>query len=197
MAHIDFLCASLLAATFGGSMLLAQTPSPTSKAPPAPATLRAILLEQLRSTHNKADWFTPMNAAVAGLTPEQARWVPSNAAGQLDPNANHSVGMLAAHLAFWNERALMQLRGEKPPAFGGNNDETFNRFDAAAWTDIVQRLDRVMAGIEQAVERMPEDKLVRFAPMLANISAHNAYHTGQILYVRKLHGDWDPANGVK
>ncbi|MEP6937737.1 MAG: hypothetical protein ABI871_06680, partial [Chthoniobacterales bacterium] len=29
------------------------------------------------------------------------------------------------------------------------------------------------------------------------ISTHNAYHTGQILYVRKLQGSWNPANGVK
>jgi hypothetical protein len=55
-----------------------------------------------------------MNNAVAGLTAEQAKWVPKNAQGKLDPNANHSVGMLAYHLVFWNENALARLRGEKP-----------------------------------------------------------------------------------
>ena len=34
-----------------------------------PMTLKAVLLEQLRSTHNKAEWFVPANTAVAGLTP--------------------------------------------------------------------------------------------------------------------------------
>lgn len=33
--------------------------------------------------------------------------------------------------------------------------------------------------------------------MLANISTHNAYDTGQILYVRKLQGSFDAKNGVK
>ena len=39
-----------------------------------PMTLKAVLLEQLRSTHNKAEWFVPANTAVAGLTPAQASW---------------------------------------------------------------------------------------------------------------------------
>ena len=54
--------------------LLAQTTKPTP-----PATLRSILLAQLRSTHNKAEWFVPVNTAIANLTPEQARWVPTSA----------------------------------------------------------------------------------------------------------------------
>jgi hypothetical protein len=164
---------------------------------PAPATLRSTLLAQLHSTHDKADWSTPPNAAVAGLTPEQARWIPPNAAGKTDPNANHSVGMLATHLVFWNERALTTLRGEKPAPLTTSNDETFNNFDATSWTDITQRLDRVMTALEQLVETAPEEKLARIAPTIANISTHNAYHTGQILYVRKLQGSWNPANGVK
>ena len=63
-----------------------------------------------------------MNNAVVGLTAEQAKWVPKNAQGKLDPNANHSVGMLAYHLVFWNENALARLRGEKPTN-PSNNDE--------------------------------------------------------------------------
>ena len=52
-----------------------------------PMTLKAVLLEQLRSTHNKAEWFVPANTAVAGLTPAQASWT--------DKSGNHSVGQLA------------------------------------------------------------------------------------------------------
>jgi len=53
--------------------VVAQTPSP------APATLRSLVLSELHSTHDKAEWFTPMNNAVAGLKAEQAKWVPKNA----------------------------------------------------------------------------------------------------------------------
>lgn len=184
----------ILLLLFSSSLsVIAQTPSTPS---PSPATLRSLLSSELHSTHDNAEWFTPMNAAVAGLTAEQAKWVPKNAEGKLDPNANHSVGMLAYHLVFWNENALSRLRGEKRTN-PSNNDETFNDFDAAHWDNIVQRLDRVMKDLEAEVEKMPEEKLLKAAPTISHISTHNAYHTGQILYVRKLQGSWNPANGVK
>jgi uncharacterized damage-inducible protein DinB len=104
--------------------------------------------------------------------------------------------MLAYHLVFWNENALARLRGQTP-ANPSNNEETFNDFDAAHWDDIVRRLDRVMQSLEAEVEKMPEEKLAKVAPTISHISTHNAYHTGQILYVRKLQGSWNPANGVK
>ena len=58
-------------------------------------------------------------------------------------------------------------------------------------------IDRVMKDLEAAVEKMPEEKLALKAPLISHISTHNAYHTGQILYVRKLQGSWNPENGVK
>jgi len=136
-----------------------------------------------------------MNTAIAGLTAEQAKWVPHNAQGKLDPNANHSVGMLTYHLVFWNETLLARMRGEKPTS-PSNNDETFNDFDAAHWDDLVRRLDQVMKNLEAEVEKMPEEKLAQTAPTISHVSTHNAYHTGQILYVRKLQGSWNPKNGV-
>ena len=35
------------------------------------------------------------------------------------------------------------------------------------------------------------------ASQVAHIGAHNAYHLGQIIYVRKLQGSWNPDKGVK
>jgi uncharacterized damage-inducible protein DinB len=189
-----FLVLTILAVLAGaGVSSRAQTPTPAA----SPATLRSVLLSELRSTHDNAEWFTAIKAAVAGLTAEQAKWVPQNAQGKLDQNANHSVGMLAYHLAFWDENALAKLRGEKAQGPKNSNDETFNDFDAAQWDNIVQRLDRVMKGLEAEVEKMPEEKLAKSAQLISHISTHNAYHTGQILYVRKLQGSWNPENGVK
>ncbi len=144
--------------------------------------LRATLLQQLKSTHDKEEWFVPANAAVAGLTAEQASWK--------DAGGNHSVGQLTHHIVFWNERTLKDLKGEKQDQFGGNNDETFDSFDKKTWDDLVKRLDAVMAGIEKLVSEAPEAKLKEIAPTIANISTHNAYHTGQIIYVRKLQKSW-------
>jgi uncharacterized damage-inducible protein DinB len=154
-----------------------------------PTTLRGVLLEQLRTTHDQEDWFVPASVAVAGLTAEQAKWSPGN--GQ------HSVGQLAYHLWFWDERALEQFNGVKPAAFSGNNDETFNDFNAAQWDDLVKKLNQVLSDWERAVEAADDQKLAEKASLVAHVGAHNAYHIGQILYVRKLEGVWDPSKGVK
>src|SRR3954465_14933696 len=151
--------------------------------------LRTVLLTQLKSTHNNKDWFVPANVAVAGVTPEQASWK--------DGSGNHSVGQLTYHLVFWNERSLKNMKGEKQEKFDGENDETFDSFDQKTWTDLVNRLDAVMTAIEKIVQEAPEAKLKEIAPTIANISTHNAYHTGQIIYVRKLQKTWDPNKGVK
>jgi uncharacterized damage-inducible protein DinB len=154
-----------------------------------PMTLKSVLLEQLRSTHNKAEWFVPANTAVAGLTPAQASWT--------DKSGNHSVGQLANHLVFWNRQALAKFKGEAPAKFDGNNDETFNDFDAKSWDATVAQLDAVMTEWEKAVEAADDKKIAESAETIAHIGTHNAYHIGQMVYVRKLQGVWDPAKGVK
>jgi uncharacterized damage-inducible protein DinB len=154
-----------------------------------PTTLRGVLLEQLRTTHSEEDWFVPANIAVAGLTADQAKWTPGK--------DGHSVGQLAYHLWFWDSEALARFKGEKSPAFSGNNDETFNNFSAAQWDDLVQKLNQVMTDWEAAVEQADDQKLADNASLIAHVGAHNAYHIGQILYVRKLEGAWDPSKGVK
>jgi uncharacterized damage-inducible protein DinB len=163
---------------------LAQTPGPKG-----PTNLRGILLEILKTTHDKEDWFVPGNVAMAGLTPEQARWT--------DGKGGHSVGQLTYHLVFWNSQELAKFKGEKPPAFGGNNDETFNDFDAKKWADTVKQYDDVMTAWEKAVESADDEKLAKWASAIDHVATHNAYHIGQILYVRKLQGAWDPSKGVK
>ncbi len=154
-----------------------------------PTDLRGVLLEQLRSTHNEANWFVPAKAAVAGLTAEQARWSPGK--------GSHSVGQLAYHLWFWDARELSDFKGEKNPAFTGKNDETFDNFTAEQWDDLVKKLDQVQTDWEKAVESADDKRLAEKASLIAVIGAHNAYHIGQILYVRKLQGSWNADNGVK
>ena len=157
-------------------------------AKPAP-TLKSILLEQLRSTHNKAEWFVPGNTVVEGLTAEQASWT--------DGKGNHSVGQLANHLVFWNRRELRKFKGEPEEKFSGNNDETFNNFDTKKWNDTVKQLDQVMTDWEQAVESADDAKLKDWYSDIAHIGTHNAYHIGQIVFLRKEQGSWNPEKGVK
>ena len=152
-------------------------------------TLKSVLLEQLKTTHTDKDWFVPANIAVAGLTAEQASWT--------DGKGNHSVGQLANHLTFWNRQVLAKFKGETPAKFNGNNDETFNSFDSKKWTATVKELDDVMTEWEKAVEAADDKKIQAAASTIAHVGAHNAYHIGQIIYIRRLQGSWDPEKGVK
>jgi uncharacterized damage-inducible protein DinB len=61
----------------------------------------------------------------------------------------------------------------------------------------VKDLDDVMTAWEKAVQAADEARLRAWASTIAHIGTHNAYHTGQILYIRKQQGSWNPANGVK
>jgi hypothetical protein len=155
----------------------------------AAVTLKSILLEQLKTTHNEKDWFVPVNIAVAGLTADQANWK--------DSSDNHSIAQLTTHLLFWNKQSLDKFKGIKPDAFNGNNKETFSKVDAKTWSAITAQLDSVLIEWETVVQAADEKKLQAFYSTIAHIGTHNAYHTGQIIYIRKMKGWWKEENGVK
>ena len=159
------------------------------QAPQRPQTLRGVLLEQLHTTDDVEDWFVPIRVAVEGLSPEQVKWT--------DGKGGHSIGQLVNHMAFWNEQNLHRFQGTPLLAYDGNNDETFNKFDAKTWVATKERLIQVMKDWEKAVETADEDKLKTQASRIAHVGTHNAYHLGQIIYIRKLQGSWDPSKGVK
>ncbi|HJY86123.1 MAG TPA: DinB family protein [Candidatus Acidoferrales bacterium] len=177
-----FMIAVLL---FVAASLHAPTRAQEQKA----TNLKSILLEQLRSTHNKKEWFVDCDTAMAGLTPQQASW--------RDGKGNHSVGQLVYHMAFWNRRSLAKLKGEAETKFSGNNEETFDSFAAKKWNDTVAQFDQVMTELEKLVENADETQLKSWASTIAHIGAHNAYHIGEIVYVRRSQGSWDPEKGVK
>jgi hypothetical protein len=153
------------------------------------ATLRSILLEQFRNAWNKEDWYVPVSLAVDGLTAKEAMWKPADSV--------HCVGELAYHILFWSQRQLDNFNGNKHPDFNGNNNETFTAFTEASWTSTVQQLNKVMADWEKAIETCDEAKLKKWASGLDHLNTHIAYHTGQIIIIRKLAKNWDPAKGVR
>jgi len=172
------------------ALLLAAAPLFASPEAKPPATLKSILLEQFKTTHDNQDWFVPANNAVKGLTAEQAAWK--------DGKGNHSIAQLVSHLIFWYQEALARLQGKPVPPFSGKNDETFDIVvNKETWEQMVKDLDRVLGEWDKAIESADDATIQKWANTIAHVSTHNAYHTGQILYVRKLQGSWNPENGVK
>ena len=160
----------------------------TTQAQTSPPGVKTMLLDQLKTTHNVQEWFVPLNQSLAGLTFEQANWKDKD---------NHSVGELATHLLFWNKQQLAAFKGEKPEVFDGDNKKTFSDFTKESWAAIVKQDDEVLTEIEKLVEKANDAQLAKWAKNISHISTHNAYHTGQIMYIRKVQGSWDPEKGVK
>ena len=81
--------------------LLALSVPAMAQQPRSGSTLRTVLLQELRETHNEKNWFVSEKEAVAGLTPEQAAW---------SDGRNHSVGQLVEHLNLleWREHGKVQ-----------------------------------------------------------------------------------------
>jgi hypothetical protein len=159
------------------------------KEPKAPATLKSVLLTQFKTTWDQQEWFVPVGKGVEGITAQQASWKPSD--------SSHSVGELTYHLLFWNKRLLNEFNGKTKEAFSGNNNETFEAFTEASWKSTVEQLTQVMKDWEKAIEGADEAKLQTWYANIANMSTHNAYHTGQILYIRKQAGSWNAEKGVR
>ena len=115
-----------------------------------------VLLEQLHTTHDQEDWFVPATIAVQGLTAEQAMWSPGK--------GNHSVGQLAYHIWYWDSRELAEFKGEKPAPFDGNNNETFDKFTATQWDDLVKKLNQVLTDWDTAVAAADDATLAKMHP---------------------------------
>ncbi|MDO6435696.1 DinB family protein [Flavitalea sp. BT771] len=171
------------------SNLIFTTTAAAQEKPEKEATLRAILLEQFRNAWNKEDWYAPISIAIEGLTAKQAMWKPADSV--------HSVGELTYHILFWSRTQLDHFKGNKSAAFSGNNNETFTAFTEASWASTVQQLNQVMADWEKAIETCDEAKLKKWASGIDHLNTHIAYHTGQIIIIRKLANNWDPAKGVR
>ncbi len=155
----------------------------------APMTLKQIMLKQLKTTHNLEEWFVPLNVAIAGLTPEQANWK--------EKGSDHSVAELTTHLIFWNSEQLAKFLNQPAPAYSGNNSETFSAANKNDWEAIAKKADSVLTAWERAIEAADDARLASWYDAIGHISTHNAYHTGQIVYIRKVQGSWNPEKGVK
>jgi len=164
-------------------------------------SIKQILQDQFNNCYEENGWFVALKNALANVTVEQALWKADG--------FDHSVWEAAYHLTFWNERWLKRYR--KEPLEPGKNITIAETFQApenpteADWQAALEKLYSVMDAWKNILENITEEKLAEqvseryeapWSAPLANINMHNAYHTGQIVVIRKLQGSWDAAKGV-
>jgi len=142
---------------------------------------------------NREGWFVPLEAALEGVTASEAAWQP--------PGGGNTIWQTLRHLNFWNEFMWHRITGSPGGPEIISNEETFGPAadpeDEDAWRTEVARAPELAGRLQEAVANLSEDDLERplkdmgtVAESLAAWIMHDAYHTGQIVLIRKMQGSW-------
>ncbi|WHY73824.1 DinB family protein [Fictibacillus enclensis] len=147
-----------------------------------------LLLNVLDTTYDKESWYAPFKDAINGITAEQARWRPPG-------EATKSIWENVNHLIYYKERTAAKMEGrEWKNSLDG--DETFlltePSNDDQQWKNVVERAERAQQGLRRVLSETPVEDLDQdsLEAKLLDIMLHDAYHTGQILLIRKMQGSW-------
>lgn len=161
-------------------------------------SVKNILLEQFSTCFDENGWFVAVRNAIDGLNAEQAAWKPNG--------IENSIWETLGHLTFYNYAYLERFKGVDYKYATDDNDETFEAGSTdEEWNAAVAKFDAVMNEWRELIAAADESKFLQpvsetnpasWAKLILMVSAHNAYHAGQILLTRKLQGCWNPAKGV-
>ncbi|WP_430791444.1 DinB family protein [Virgibacillus flavescens] len=150
-----------------------------------------VLADQLLANANDPSFYTSFSDSVENLTEEDAFWKPNE--------ASNSIAEIVQHLLYWNETWQTRYRESNvkavPPI--GNNNKSFIISENQIFEERKEKLVNVLLQwqhllteekVESDVNGFPEP--AQWWEILGNITTHNAYHIGQIIYIRKLQGNW-------
>jgi uncharacterized damage-inducible protein DinB len=152
--------------------------------------LKNLIVKQLEFSYETEDWQPPLKVALEGLTAEQANWKPEGV-------AVNSIWETASHILYYKEWLLAQLQGETYSNPVGSNDDTFtSEHSEEAWQAFVSRCKDNHDQLTELITSFQEEDFHKefkgktYAKMISSINMHDAYHTGQIIQIRKLQGSW-------
>jgi len=103
-----------------------------------------------------------------------------------------SIWQHVLHMIYWKERLIATLNGEDMPTGDGvpieDNWPTIEDSSEQAWLKTIAELKACEQTLQEAIARLPEEKLIETAEgrdydlafALYNIPMHDAYHAAQI-----------------
>ena len=161
--------------------------------------MKQFLIDQFATCYDTNGWFVTIRKAIDGINVEQAAWKPADEV--------NCIWETLSHLIYYNNAYLQRFKGIDYEYDVSSNDETFStgEFTEADWQAEIARFDAMMSEWRSLIEAADESILAELVPnkgdttwaeIIGLINTHNAYHGGQILVLRKLHGNWDPQKGV-
>jgi uncharacterized damage-inducible protein DinB len=150
-----------------------------------------ILSDQLLANANDPSWYATFEESVAGLDSAKAFWKP-------DPDSN-SIAEIIQHLLYWNEVWQIRFREGHVSAVPAieNNDMSFAIAEGQNLETLKSSLLVVLLRWQELLtpEKLEADvtgfpEKAQWWGIVANVTTHNAYHIGQIVYIRKLQHSW-------
>lgn len=153
--------------------------------------VKDVIADQLLANANDPSWYLPFTDSVEGLTETEAFWKPSKDC--------HSIAEIVQHLLYWNETWQTRYKESNVQAVPPlkNNNESFI---LPANRNFNYLKEHLLAVFLMWQELLTEEKMevevigfpekVKWWEVLGNVTTHNAYHIGQIIYIRKLQKSW-------
>lgn len=163
-------------------------------------SIKGLVSRQLSNSFDENGWFVAVKNALEGVDHEQACWKPKSA----DINC---IWETVSHLTYYNFAYLQRFKGIEYEYDVSSNDQTFSvgEYNENEWQAEIARFGAVMSEWRELIERADEGKFdepvsrsdqTKWATLILNVAAHNAYHSGQILQIRKLQNSWSREKGV-
>jgi len=159
---------------------------------------KEILIHGWDFAYDIEGWYPPLKAALKDVDLKQAQWKP-------DGTSSHTIGELVDHLLYYKKRFLFRLEQKDWTVIIGSNDETFHTTQYATseeWNNAVADLGSVHQNIRERLIRLEDEDLDSPLPkdptggQVLSLMMHDAYHTGQIILLRKLYGSWPAVRNV-
>jgi uncharacterized damage-inducible protein DinB len=149
---------------------------------------KTVLLNQLLANANDRSWYLSFHESVEGVTEEEAIWKPDQ--------ESHSIAEIVQHLIHWNK--IWQTRYEMSDFDAVNtleeNAKTFHATQDVPFADLKNELLDILLNWQTLItdEQSLDTKVQGFPveaewwAIIGNAATHNAYHIGQIVYLRKM-----------
>ncbi|MGN7760586.1 DinB family protein [Paenibacillus sp. 22594] len=151
---------------------------------------KEVLSNQLLANANDPSWYVTFTESVQGLSEDEALW-------KADEDSN-SIAELVQHLLYWNQTWQTRYREASVHAVPSvqSNNHTFELPQEISFEQLQTRLLEVLLDWQSLLTeaQLAEDVLEfpgsQWWEIVGNVTTHNAYHIGQIVFIRKLQKSW-------
>lgn len=155
------------------------------------SNVKDVLVDQFLANADDPSWYLSFSEAVHNMSEEEAFWRPTE--------DSHTIAEIVQHLIYWNETWQIRYQKSNSKAVPSiqNNDDSFKVPENKLFKELRDRLLEVLLQwqglltdeqLKENVEGFPLP--AKWYELLGNAITHNAYHIGQIVYIRKMKKNW-------